>query len=88
MLIIQADFERKLALLYLVDSILKNYKDSFKEPLESGITNAFYSAYEACPNTEEKKKLIILYHTWAPYFSGSVMSAIQTKIKFGLGEVG
>ena len=73
----QANYNRKLCLLYLMDSVLKNSRDAYKEHLESGITNAFYEAYVGCPSKEAKSKLIRLYHTWAPYFSGSVMSGIH-----------
>jgi len=83
----KAKIDRKVSLLNLMDSILKNCKEHYQAYLEEGIIDAFCDAYEASTGIPEiRRRLRILFKTWEPYFSGNTIMSIIMNIQYKLRE--
>lgn len=71
--------EKKLASLYLIDSIIKNVGGVYIELFESNIANLFCDAFNLCDD-KDKEKFIKVLSTWKIIFALSSLDEIKSRL--------
>ena len=75
---------KQLILLYLIDSLIKNFEGSFIPVFSKQIVNLFSEAYSVSDN-ETKINLFKLYYSWKYFFEPKVLTALRDK--YDLDEI-
>ncbi|EFA78650.1 ENTH domain-containing protein [Heterostelium album PN500] len=70
--------KQRLAVLYLMDSIIKNVGKIYKQLFARDIVNTYCASFEAVDDTI-KTSLFNLYNTWTGYFDPVLLEKIQQR---------
>lgn len=75
----QAETDKKLPVIYLLDSIIKNVGGVYLQLFSKNIINTFCNAFEKL-DTNNRISMVHLLKTWIGVFPQEQVSAIQEKI--------
>jgi len=76
--ILNAEPDKKLPLVYLLDSILKNVKNPYLDLFAVRVPKLMPRVYASC-TTDVRARLRKLVSTWPPYFGQQIVSIIATE---------
>ncbi|KAG5673844.1 hypothetical protein PVAND_003855 [Polypedilum vanderplanki] len=77
--ILQVSPEIKLPILYLIDSIVKNVGDKYKQLFAQNIVNIFCGVFEKV-NEKVREKMFNLRQTWNDVFPQTKLYALDVKV--------
>lgn len=80
----QADLDKKLPVLYLLDSIIKNIGGVYLELFAENIVPVFCTAFEAC-DMSSRMAMQHLLKTWYGVFPEEKIEEMQERIKVVYG---
>ncbi len=80
-LCLQAEADSKLPCLYLLDSVMKNHPDPYKDIIERNIVNSFAHVFAAAPSIKTRAALYKLRTTWGEVFAADTLHRLDLKIK-------
>jgi pre-mRNA cleavage complex 2 protein Pcf11 len=75
----QADTDKKLPVIYLLDSIIKNVGGVYLQLFSKNIINTYCNAFEKL-DTNNRISMVHLLKTWIGVFPQEQVSAIQDRI--------
>ncbi|CAG9808277.1 unnamed protein product [Chironomus riparius] len=75
----QVSFDVKLPILYLIDSIVKNVGDKYKQLFAQNIVNIFCGVFEKV-NEKVREKMFNLRQTWNDVFPQTKLYALDVKV--------